>query len=297
MSFSNKVKENILSQKFKNKCCKKAFFYGAMMGADVSEGNICVSITDSKSVDFLTYITSTVFKIKEIEMSESKRGFYSATRLSFSLPTAVSLLQNIDSGSTDSKQLTDIMDCPDCMSYFCGGLFCACGTVSDPSKDYFLELGIPNLQRAELITSFFRKSTDLCPKTRKRKNGYGIFLKNAEGVSGFLTLCQINTVVFEFVNQQLQNQLINDEHRATNCVTSNIKRAVQASEPQKQAINKLISTGKFDMLSDDLKQSANLRMEHPELSLKLLASLHNPPITKSGLSHRMDKIIRLSEEL
>lgn len=297
MSFSNKVKENILSLKFQSKCCKKAFFYGAMMGADISDGNICVSITNSKSVDLLTYIASTVFKIKEIDISESSRGFYSTTQLTFSLPTVISLLQSIDGGSTDAEQLLEIINCTSCSSHFFGGLFCACGTISDPSKDYYLEFGLPNHQRAECLMSLFRKSTDLHPKIRKRKNGYGVFSKSSEDVSGFLTLCQTNTVIFDFFNQQLENQLKNDVQRATNFVTSNIMRSVQASEPQKQAIERLIASGKFSMLSDELKQSAELRLENPELSLQNLAALHNPPITKSGLSHRMEKIINLSKDI
>lgn len=296
MSFSNEVKEHILSLNFKNKCCKKAFFYGAMMGADISDGQIRVSITDPKTVDLITYIASTVFKLKEIDMSEIRHGFYSATRLSFSLPTVISLLQEIDGNSADGEALKGIMTCQSCISRFFGGLFCACGTVSDPSKGYCLEIGLPNRERAECIMSLFHMSTDLTPGMRKRGNGYGLFFRNGDGVSGFLTLCQIGPVVFDLVNQQLENQLIGDQYRATNCDTGNIKRAINASLPQVSAIQKLIESGKFEMLPEQLKISATLRIQNPELPLKHLAALHNPPITKSGLCHRMEKIIKLSEE-
>jgi len=39
------------------------------------------------------------------------------------------------------------------------------------------------------------------------------------------------------------------------------------------------------------QQTAMLRYEHPDLPLKDLAVLHNPPLTKSGLNHRLRKIV------
>ncbi len=297
MSFSTRVKKDIVSLNFKNKCCKKAFFHGALMGADISDGNVTLKVSEPEVADLLTYIASTVFKIKEMDISETKRGFCNTITMKFCLPTAIKLLSDIDNGLDTQKDFDSLFACNSCLSYFFGGLFCAIGSVSDPEKSYTLELSLPSIQRAEKINEIFTSHTDLCPGMTKRKNGYSLFFRNGEAVGGFLTLCHLSTIVFDFVNQQFENQLRADENRATNFVASNIQRAVDAGAPQIQAIQKLIEKDRFYMLSDELQNTARLRLENPELSLKALASLHNPPITKSGLNHRLEKILKISEEI
>ena len=297
MSFSTRVKKDIVSLNFKNKCCKKAFFHGALMGADISDGSITLRVSEPEVADLLTYIASTVFKIKEMDISETNRGFMHSITMKFSLPTAIKLLSDIDSGVDTDEVFDSLFACNSCLSYFFCGLFCAVGSVSDPEKSYTLELSLPNIQRAEKINEIFTSRTDLTPGMTKRKNGYSLFFRNGEGVGGFLTLCHLSTIVFDFVNQQFENQLRADENRATNFVASNIQKAVDAGAPQIQAINKLIEKDRFYLLSDELQHTAKLRLQNPELSLKALASLHNPPITKSGLNHRLEKILKISEEI
>ncbi len=297
MSFSTRVKKDIVSLNFKNKCCKKAFFHGALMGADISDRNVTLKVSEPEVADLLTYIASTVYKIREIDISETRRGFCNTITMKFCLPTAIKLLSDIDNGIDTDMEFDSLFACNSCLSYFFCGLFCAVGSVSDPEKSYTLELSLPNMQRAEKINDIFTARTDLTPGMTKRKNGYSLFFRNGEGVGGFLTLCHLSTIVFDFVNQQFENQLRADENRATNLVASNIQRAVNAGTPQIQAINKLIEKNRFYLLSDELQETAKLRMQNPELSLKALASLHNPPITKSGLNHRLEKIIKLSQEI
>ena len=47
----------------------------------------------------------------------------------------------------------------------------------------------------------------------------------------------------------------------------------------------------FDELPKDIQKTAELRLENQESTLSELASLHEPPISKSGLNHRLSKII------
>ena len=50
-------------------------------------------------------------------------------------------------------------------------------------------------------------------------------------------------------------------------------------------------------LSADLRQTARLRKENPMASLSELAAKFDPPISKPGVSSRLKKLVRLSEEL
>ena len=52
--------------------------------------------------------------------------------------------------------------------------------------------------------------------------------------------------------------------------------------------------GLFAALPDELKETATLREDFPELSLADLAAKHSPAITKSGLNHRLKKLLALA---
>ena len=50
-------------------------------------------------------------------------------------------------------------------------------------------------------------------------------------------------------------------------------------------------------LPDKLKEAAQLRLEYPELNLKELGEMLDPPVGKSGINHRLRKLQELAEEL
>ena len=58
----------------------------------------------------------------------------------------------------------------------------------------------------------------------------------------------------------------------------------------------LREAGRLEALTPKLREAAQLREAHPELSLAQLAALCDPPVTKSSLSHRLRKLIQLSQE-
>ena len=62
-------------------------------------------------------------------------------------------------------------------------------------------------------------------------------------------------------------------------------------------IKALMEAGIFQLLAKDLQITARLRMDHPESSLLDLALLHDPPITKSGVNHRLRKIAESYEKM
>ena len=50
-------------------------------------------------------------------------------------------------------------------------------------------------------------------------------------------------------------------------------------------------------LSEEMEETARLRLKYPEASLKELGELHNPPVGKSGVNHRLRKLSEIAEEL
>ena len=97
-------------------------------------------------------------------------------------------------------------------------------------------------------------------------------------------------------NTYIERDIRNAENRATNCVASNISKSVDAAMKQIEAINSLIESGKFVSLPEELRYTAQLRVDNPSASLFELSHLHEPPISKSGLNRRLTKLLEEAEE-
>ena len=94
------------------------------------------------------------------------------------------------------------------------------------------------------------------------------------------------------VEKEMRNQVT----RQINCDSANADKTVSAAARQTQAIRLLARRDGLDSLPEPLHAAALLRLTNPAASLADLALLSDPPVTKSCLSHRLNKLILLAEE-
>ena len=80
-------------------------------------------------------------------------------------------------------------------------------------------------------------------------------------------------------------------------MTKNIEKTISAATRHMDAINKLMEHGKLENLPEGVKQTAMLRYRNPDATLDELARMHEPTISKSGLNHRLQKILDAAEDL
>ena len=86
-------------------------------------------------------------------------------------------------------------------------------------------------------------------------------------------------------------------NRQINSETANIKKTADASAKQIKAIELIIEKRGLDFLSDELRELAELRLENPEYNLRELGASLSKPLSRSGVNHRLNKLITISEEL
>ena len=79
-------------------------------------------------------------------------------------------------------------------------------------------------------------------------------------------------------------------------MTKNISKAVAASNRQIEAIERLAESGKLLSLPEELRYTAELRLENPSATLFELAYMHEPPISKSGLNRRLTRLLEEADE-
>ncbi len=195
------------------------------------------------------------------------------------------------------ESLHALLICDNCLNHFLRGLFLAGGTVSNPTKKgYHLELLFKD---DEIEQTVFRllSEHDFSPKPVARRKSHSLYFKNSEKIEDFLTVIGAPHAALDLMNAKIMRDIRNNENRRSNCDTSNIYRATGAADLQIRAIRKLIECGKLSLLPGELQITAKIRLENPECSLLEIAALHEPPLTKSGVNHRMKKIIDFSETI
>ena len=176
------------------------------------------------------------------------------------------------------------------------GAFLGAGSVTDPNKQYHLEITFSDKKNADIILNICKKY-NINLKSIESKDKYTLYIKEGEEISKFLALISSNKGVMEFEDIRIQREIKNNVNRYVNCETANLNKIVNAAVDQVNDIKLIKKLRKFDELPDYLKEIANLRLENPELSLKALGELLEKPIGKSGVNHRLQKIHEIAEEL
>lgn len=144
----------------------------------------------------------------------------------------------------------------------------------------------------DLLEEFSIKS-----KIIQRGNKFVVYIKDGEEISKFLALIGANNSVLDFEEIRVIKETRNNINRKVNCETANINKIVNAAVEQIASINTLKRAKIFNNLPQTLKEIAELRIENPEASLSELGQMLEKQISKSGVNHRLNKIIQMAEEL
>ena len=215
-------------------------------------------------------------------------------RFVLSSPAVHKLLWQLEQPEADAETVVRLA-CDGCRAAFLRGAFLALGTVNDPHRSFHLEFLLPNDARAQMFGRFL-EGLGYPARRIARKNGVGIYCKDSGSIEELITLMGAQHVVFEIINSRIERDIRNNENRATNCVAKNIEKSIAAATHQMEAINRLMERNKLESLPEPLRVTAMVRYRNPDATLDELVALHDPPISKSGLNHRLRKLIDEAEE-
>ena len=134
-------------------------------------------------------------------------------------------------------------------------------------------------------------------KKGKRKNRFLLYVKDSTQIEDFFAVIGANKLAFDLMNSKIVREVRGDANRQMNCDMANIKKTLSAAGKHIEMIEDLKEKGLFIRLPQDLRITAELRYENTQASMADLGLLHNPPISKSGVKHRLDKIEELYNEI
>ena len=182
-----------------------------------------------------------------------------------------------------------------CRTAFLRGAFLAGGSVTDPEKRYHLELATSHIQASREVSALLTEMGFL-PRSVMRGGNSVIYFKQSEHIEDILTTIGAPASAMDIMTAKVDKMIRNGANRAMNCDMANVNKTLEAAREQQEAIERLRGEGALDHLPDKLRQTAELRLQYPELSLTQLAELCDPPVSKSCINHRMRKIMEIARE-
>lgn len=183
------------------------------------------------------------------------------------------------------------------LPFVTAGIFLACGSLNDPEKKYHMEFVLPNLDLCNDFGLFMIDNFGITLKYVKRRNSEIVYTKESEVIIDILTIMGATMSSIDVMNVKMVKQMRNRINRAVNCDNANINKTLDAAERLIDDIEVIDNTIGIGSLPDNLKEMATLRYENSDATLKDLAAMVSPPISRSGVNHRLKKISEIAENI
>ena len=182
------------------------------------------------------------------------------------------------------------------VSYFLRGAYLVCGSLTDPHKEYHLEFGVSYMNLCKDLLALVGEVLEQ-PKSTIRRGSYIVYYKESENIEDMLTYIGAMMSSLEMMNIKIEKDIKNRVNRRMNCDNANMDKTLNASLQQVEDINYIFENAGESYLPDELLQVAKLRIENPEMSLRELCESVEPPLSRSGINHRLKKISEIANSL
>lgn len=198
------------------------------------------------------------------------------------------------------REIFENCRCDGCRIVYLRRLFEIYGSVTDPKKSYHLDFSFTFESSCDAAEeSLAEMGFEFRRTVRRDKNGrekYVLYLKDSSAIEDFLVALGASAAAFDVMNSKIIGEFRNSVNRQVNCDTANIEKQLAAGKKYIDAIKQLMDSGKIEALPDDLKETARVRYENDQLSLTDLGKMLNPPVSKSGVRHRLERILAFAED-
>ena len=314
MSFASSVKEELIEKSVlartmggMNPCCIEAEMYGMFLFCrDFGSKAICIK-TEHEDVAslFCDYVERIVGVTPDVEFSNSgkykitiKKAEERRVLLDHFGHTGAEVTRRINRANVEN-------DC--CTAALLRGAFLSCGTVTNPEKDYHLEFVMSHKVLSNDLKKIISEITisddsmgniiEFSPKYVERNGVHVIYFKDGEQIENLLTYIGASDAALEIMGTRMYKDMRNKVNRKVNFETANAGRAFDAAYRQIEAIRFIEESQGIGYLPDDLRELALLRLENEDFTLKDLADNLKEPLSKSGVNHRLGKILEIAEGL
>ena len=288
MSFAKEQKTEILLVTDKSACCRRATLFGVLSSKASIDNDFLYLVLDGDAT--VSYVAALVqeFYSKTPEIVRRENGGRGKA-MRFDSKSAMKYVLNLKNHPIFDPK------CPSCTAAFLRGVYLASGRLADPTKQHHFELGVL-ADRIEVFREYFA-TFGLDLSVANRQCAQVLYSRRSDTIEDFFALAGMNNTVFKLMNSKINSEVRNNANRVSNCETNNISKAVDAASRQVAVIKELEKRNLLGSLPEELLLTAKMRVRYEDMSLSQLALSMSPPISKSGLSHRLKKLTALAETL
>ncbi len=308
MSFTAEVKDELSRVEAKRPCCRKAELAALVR----IEGTLHITGNERYRLEIATETAPVARKVIKLlhglydlktELTVRRSVLHKTNNYLITVPTQTNLPQALNELGIldDSLGLTQGIlprvvkrDC--CAISYLRGAFLGGGFVADPHGDFHFELTAESEQVAEDLAALMRRF-EVPAKVTRRRGLFTVYLKGAEPIVTFLALVGAHRALLRTEDVRVVKSMRNDVNRLVNAETANLERTAEAAIAQVEAISLLDARVGLDNLPPALRELARLRVENPDVSLRELGELADPPLSKSAVYHRVRRIEELAADL
>ena len=285
MTFSSNVREEIAHHPIDAPCCRIAFLAAVLRGA----GSL--------------HLTGGGHAHAEIDVGSHAVGRRVLTALReegvmCGVRAYTPLLRR--TGVIDDEGRPRLSVAPSLIAHECcqvavlRGAFAAAGSVSPPGRPSHLEIRTHGADFAALLASACDQ-LGVPVQTRQRDRWAEVMSRRRESVQDLLTVLGAEGAALDVAEDEVVRSARSDANRRANFDNANLTRQVQAVRQQNAAIQTLLATGEFERLSSALRDTAQLRLDYPEMTLTELA--HASGTSRPTLAGRLRRLVELAEGL
>ena len=290
MSFTQNIKENISRTRNQCKSCDVAELSALVkLCTNYQGGEIFMATENDAVAERIQILFGRVFS-KKLDYTNKNGSFRFYPEFEF----FVSVMSDRLMLFGEAYEALIPNEC--CRTAYIRGAFLGGGSVSDPNSRYHLEFDARYEVYANQLCGILEKS-GIKAKITYRKGRFIVYVKGYEQIADVLGLMGDVTAAMEFYNATIEKNIRNNANRQANCEVANIDKIARTAAQQEAAIRKIEKTTGFSNLPEPLKEMAKLRIENPFDSLKELGEKANPPIGKSGVNHRLKRIMEIADKL
>lgn len=182
-------------------------------------------------------------------------------------------------------------DC--CRRAYLRGALIAGGFVADPRGDFHLEIAVQGEAFARALADLIGE-IGVPARVNPRRGAFAVYVKSADGIKRLLRELGAERAVAEIEGARAVKSVKNEVNRRVNAELANQSRSAGAAQRQLDLIGEIDRLGLREGLPDALEAFCRLREDYPDLSLRDLGKMAEPPLSKSALYHRVLRLEKIA---
>ena len=294
MSFTSEVKAELASVENES-CCALAQSYALLLFGRAFSGREISLLTENRIVAEAYVNAIKTLSGQTVQPTVTGAGNYKITVEDTAVTGRILAAVGHDQAAKRRVNFAVLQnEC--CFTAFIRGAFLACGTVTDPEKEYHLEFSVPAKGLCGDLMKLFDEF-DPTPKTTERAGAHILYFKNSTDIEDVLTLMGATECSMRVMGAKAYKSVMNTVNRKVNFENANLRRTVDAANRQRDAIRYIKKRAGLESLPEELREIARLRDESTDLTNAQIAAMLPESITASGVNHRFSRIIHIADQL